>query len=61
MSKISQKRRKFTILKRRKRREKVKRLKERYLSAKSQEEKERILKKLQKITPYYSLEGLLKK
>jgi len=61
MSKISQKRRKFTILKRRKRREKVKRLKERHLSAKSQEEKERILKKLQKITPYYSLEGLLKK
>jgi len=61
MSKISQKRRKFTILKRRKRRKKVKRLKERYLSAKSQEEKERILKKLQKITPYYSLEGLLKK
>ena len=48
-----------TIEKRRKRREKLKKLREKYLLAKTKEEKERILEKLRKIAPWLSEEGFL--
>jgi len=48
-----------TIEKRRKRREKLKKLREKYLLAKTKEEKERILEKLRKIAPWLSEEEFL--
>lgn len=51
MAKESLKRRRFIIRKKRKRREKIKKLKEKYLEAKSKEEKEEIIKKALKINP----------
>lgn len=59
MSKISKKRRRFEIRKKQKRRKKIKKLKERYLAAKSKEEKEKILEKLKRITPHYPLDQFL--
>ena len=52
MGKISQKRRQFEIRRKRERRKKIKKLKERYLAAKSKEEKERIIKKIKRIAPH---------
>lgn len=48
-----------TIEKRRKRREKLKKLREKYLLAKTKEEKERILEKVRKIAPWLSEEKFL--
>jgi hypothetical protein len=48
-----------TIEKRRKRKEKLKRLREKYLLAGTKEEKERILEKLRKIAPWLSEEEFL--
>jgi hypothetical protein len=58
MSKISEKRRKFEIKKRQKRRKKLKKLKEKYLLAKSKEEKEKILEKMRRISPYFRIEEI---
>jgi len=60
MSKISRKRRQFEIRKKRKRREKLKKLKEKFLSAKSQEEKDKILEKMKRIAPYLNVEEYIK-
>jgi hypothetical protein len=59
-AKISPKRRRFQIRQKRKRKEKIKKHKEKYKLAKTQEEKEKILEKLRKIAPHYSLEQFLK-
>jgi len=59
-AKISPKRRRFQIRQKIKRREKIKKLKEKYKLAKTQEEKEKILEKLRKIAPHYPLEQFLK-
>lgn len=59
MSKISQKRRKFEIKRKRERQKKIKKLKEKYLRAETEEEKERILKKIYKIAPHYPIEETL--
>jgi hypothetical protein len=48
-----------TIEKRRKRRAKLKKLREKYLLAKTKEEKEKILEKVRKITPWLSEEEFL--
>ena len=60
MAKISQKRRQFLIKQKQKRRKKIKKLKEKFLSAKSKEEKEKILEKIRKIAPHYPTEEILK-
>lgn len=60
MSKISPKRRSFEIKSRWKRRWKIKKLKEKYLKAKSEKEKEKIIEKILKISPSYPLEELSK-
>ena len=60
MSKISRNRRQFEIRKKRKRREKLKKLKEKFLSAKSQEEKDKILEKMKRIAPYLNVEEYIK-
>ncbi len=52
MSKINRKRRQFEIKKRRKRREKIKKLKMSYFLAGDQKEKEKILKRLEKYLSY---------
>jgi len=59
MSKISQKRRRFEIKKRQKRRKKIKKLKQKYLLAKTKEEKEKILEKIKNTSPLYSLKEIL--
>ena len=51
MGKESQERRRFKINLRRKRREKIKRLKEKYKAAKTEEEKIKIIQKALKINP----------
>lgn len=51
MAKKSPRRRKFIIKLKRKRKEKIRKLKEKYLNAKSKEEKEEIIKKALKINP----------
>lgn len=60
MSKISQKRRQFEIERRQKRRKKIEKLKEKYLKAKTKEEKEEIIEKILKIAPHYPIEEILK-
>lgn len=60
MSKISQKRRQFVIRQKQKRRKKIKKLKEKYLAAKTKEEKTKILEKIRRINPFYSIEEILK-
>ena len=60
MSKISPKRRKFEIKKRRKRRKKLAKLRQAYLSAKTKSEKEKILEKVNRIAPHLSREEFLK-
>jgi hypothetical protein len=53
-------RRKFLIRKKQKRREKIKKLKEKYLKAKTKEEKEKIIEKILRIAPHYPIENILK-
>jgi 2-oxo-4-hydroxy-4-carboxy--5-ureidoimidazoline (OHCU) decarboxylase len=60
MSKVSVKRRKFQIKLKRKRKQKIKNLKERYLEEKSSQEKKKILEKIKKIAPHYPDEQILK-
>jgi len=59
MSKISQKRRQFEIKKKRGKREKIKKLKERYFAAKSEEEKRKIIEKIKRIVPHLEIEEIL--
>ncbi len=61
MSKQSPKRRSFEIKKRQKKRAKLKKLKEKYFLAKTQEEKEKIIEKIFKIAPHIKIEQWLKK
>lgn len=60
MGKISPKRRQFEIKRKRERRKKIKKLKAKYLAAKTKEEKEKILEKILKIAPHYPIEEILK-
>ena len=60
MSKVSVKRRKFQIKAKRKRKQKIKNLKERYLKVESSQEKKKILEKIKKIAPHYPDEQILK-
>jgi len=60
MSKISQKRRQFLIKLTQKRKKRIKELKEKYLMAKTREEKEKILEKIKKLNPFYPTEEILK-
>jgi len=60
MSKISPKRRRFEIKKKQKRRKKIRKLKQKYLLAKTKEEKEKILEKIKNISPHYPLKEILK-
>ena len=60
MSKISRKRRQFEIRKKRKRQAKLKKLKEKFLSVKNQEEKDKILEKMKRIAPYLNVEEYIK-
>jgi len=60
MSKISQKKQHFKIKRKRERRKKIEKLKEEYLAAKTKEEKEKILEKIQKIAPRYPVEEISK-
>jgi hypothetical protein len=53
-------RRKFLIRKKQKRRKKIKKLKEKYLKAKTKEEKEKIIEKILRIVPHYPIENSLK-
>lgn len=57
MGKYSLKKRRFKIREKRKKREKIKRLKERFLKTKNPEEKKKIVSKIIKIAPHYPLEG----
>ncbi len=60
MSKISVKRRQFEIKQRRKRKKKIKKLKEKYFNVKSEEEKKRIIEKIQRIAPHYPVKEIFK-
>jgi len=53
-------RRKFLIRKKQQRREKMRKLKQKYLKAKTKEEKEKIIDKILKIAPHYPIENILK-
>lgn len=55
MSKIRAKKRHLEIIKKRKRRQKLRKLKEDFFSSKSKEEKEKILEKIRRIAPHLSL------
>jgi len=61
MGKKSVKRRSFDIKMKRKRKEKIKKLKEKYLKEKSPEEKRKIIEKIKAIAPQYPLKEILKK
>ena len=61
VSKISPKRRRMKIKQEIKKRQKIQKLKEKYSLAKSQKEKNEILEKLKKISPFYPIEEFLKK
>ena len=61
MGKKSVKRRSFDIKMKRKRKEKVKKLKEKYLKEKSPEEKRKIIEKIKTVAPQYPLKEILKK
>jgi len=60
MSKISPKRRRFEIKKKQRRRKKIRKLKQKYLLAKTKEEKEKILEKIKTLSPHYPFEEILK-
>jgi len=60
MSKISTKRRQFQIRAKRKRRQKIKNLKEKYFEVKSKQDKKELLEKIKKIAPHYPVEQILK-
>lgn len=60
MSKVSVKRRQFLIKIKRKRKKKIKRLKEKYGISKTKGEKEKIIEKIQKISPHYPAREILK-
>ena len=60
MAKISSKRRSFQIKQRHKRKIKLKKLRLLYLEAKTEQEKEKILEKARRISPYLSKEEFLK-
>jgi polyribonucleotide nucleotidyltransferase len=59
MSKISPKRRQFEIRKKRKRKQKIKKLREKYFKAKDEKERMKILEKMKKICPHLSEKELL--
>jgi len=59
MGKISDKRRKFEIKKRIKRIAKLRKLKEKYFSSKSKEEKEKIIQKMKRIAFHLQIEEYL--
>lgn len=59
-AKESPKRRAFKIRQKQKRREKIKKLKQKYLVAKTKEEKEKIIQKILKIAPHYPIEQFLR-
>ena len=61
MGKISPKKRQFEIKKKRKRKEKIKKLKEKYFATKNQKEKEKIAQKLKKIVSPGLAEEILSK
>jgi len=61
MSKISVKRRKFEIKRKRKRSKKLAKLREAYFSAKTKSKRDAILEKLNKIVPHFSEKEFLKK
>lgn len=56
---MHKKRRKFVIKIKQKRKEKIKKLKEEYLAAKTEEEKQKILAKVVKINPDLSINQFL--
>ena len=58
MGKVSPKRRSFKIKKKQKRRKKIKKLKKMLMEAKTKEEREEILRKIERIAPDYPLEEL---
>ncbi len=60
MGKESVKRRSFDIKIKRKRREKVRKLREKYLKEKSPEEKGKIIEKIKIVAPRYPLKEILK-
>lgn len=59
MSKASQKRRRFEIERKLKRRRKLKKLKEKYLSSKSKKKKEEIIEKMKRISPRSPMKEIL--
>ena len=59
MGKTSIKRRQFKIRIKRKRKEKIKKLKEEHLKAKTKEKKNKIIEKIQKIAPHYPIKEIL--
>jgi polyribonucleotide nucleotidyltransferase len=59
MGKVSPKRREFEIKRKRERRKKLKKLKEKYFKATSEEEKKKIIEKIQKIAPHRKVEEVL--
>lgn len=60
MAKITSKKRKVIIKQKQKKRIKLRKLKERYVIAKTEEEKEKIIQKIQKISPDYQIENIIK-
>lgn len=60
MSKISRKKRRFQIHKKRKLKLKLKKIKEKYFSSKSQEEKTKLINKFIRIAPHINLYDYLK-
>ncbi len=60
MSKISKKRRSFEIKRKRRLKNKLKGLKNKYLHAKSEEEKNEIIKKMTRLAPYLYIDKYLK-
>jgi hypothetical protein len=61
MSKESPKRRRFVIRLKRKRKVKIKKLKEKLLKASGQQEKEKIINKILRLSPSYPVQNLLNK
>ena len=59
MAKITPKRRRFQIRQRQKRREKLRKLREKYTKARSEKERETVLEKVFKIAPWLSKEEFL--
>jgi len=61
MSKESPKRRRFIIRLKRKRKAKIKKLKEKLLKASGPQEKEKIINKILRLSPSYPIQNLLNK